>query len=98
MERRAYCPSVEKKAGATNVLRRFDAISVLSESRPKEPIPRCGCRRSAAKLPARRSGYARRSEFFGTMSEATRAGKVALAEIRANRTACPLAEAGRAAA
>jgi hypothetical protein len=29
----------------------------------------------------------RQSEFFGTMSEATRAGKVALAEIRANRTA-----------
>jgi hypothetical protein len=36
---------------------------------------------------AGKSKAVRQSEFFETMSEATRAGKAALAEIRANRAA-----------
>jgi len=36
---------------------------------------------------AGKSKPVRQSEFFETMSEATRAGKAALAEIRANRAA-----------
>jgi hypothetical protein len=36
---------------------------------------------------AGKSKPVRQSEFFETMSEATRAGKMALAEIRANRAA-----------
>jgi hypothetical protein len=36
---------------------------------------------------AGKSKPVQQSEFFVTMSEATRAGKVALAEIRANRAA-----------
>ncbi|MGA8952634.1 MAG: hypothetical protein WBF24_00520 [Xanthobacteraceae bacterium] len=36
---------------------------------------------------AGKSKPVRQSEFFATMSEATRAGKTALAEIRANRAA-----------
>ncbi len=36
---------------------------------------------------AGKSKPVRQSEFFATMAEATRAGKTALAEIRANRAA-----------
>jgi hypothetical protein len=73
-------PEFDVDAKAEKYAERDYALAIKNKGRPPKPWRWEICA-------AGKSKPVRQSEFFETMSEATRTGKAALAELRANRAA-----------